>query len=106
MTVATPLSGIATNDYPLGAVEVLDTSPGNPLPGIDGHAGGYGGGMPATGGVPACVCLSVDVVGSPDRLSPAHHAQRGADHRRTPLALRGGGAASAPLASLTSRAYF
>ena len=56
------------------------------------------------GGVAACVCLPVDVAGSPDRLSPAHHAQRGADHRRTLLALLGG--CPVPLASLKSRAYW
>lgn len=44
------LSGIATNDYLLGAVQVLDNSPGNPTVVDDGHPSSYaGGGIPSTG---------------------------------------------------------
>jgi hypothetical protein len=44
------LSGIASNDYLLGAVQVLDNSPGNPTVVDDGAPLGYGGvGIPSSG---------------------------------------------------------
>lgn len=44
------LSGIATNDYLLGAVEVLDNSPGNPTVVEDGPPSNYlGNGIPSSG---------------------------------------------------------
>lgn len=50
VTSAAPMSGIATNDYLLGAVQVLDNSPGNPTVVDDGPPGAYGGlGIPSSG---------------------------------------------------------
>jgi hypothetical protein len=44
------MSGIATNDYLLGAVQVLDNSPGNPTVVDDGAPFSYGGsGIPSAG---------------------------------------------------------
>lgn len=50
VTTTGTLSGIATNDYLLGAVQVLDNSPGNPTVVDDGHPSGYAGGsIPSSG---------------------------------------------------------